>query len=177
MTDGLTVRCSTNWATEELLVGAQGFEPWTCRLKAECSTAELYSQMIARHEEGLEPLIQLKKTAVFKSFLQSKLKSGWGAGNRTQSSRIWVEITIHCRFTKNKKCRRCFSVLPLHYTSIVVGYWISTHQQSYVSNYQGSTRLAADQSHNTLLLVSANWYWSRLEESNLCFRLEMDNQF
>ena len=120
MTDGLTVRCSTNWATEELLVGAQGFEPWTCRLKAECSTAELYSQMIARYEEGLEPLIQLKKTAVFKSFLQSKLKSGWGAGNRTQSSRIWVEITIHCRFTKNKKCRRCFSVLPLHYTSIAL---------------------------------------------------------
>ena len=73
MTDGLTVRCSTNWATEELLVGAQGFEPWTCRLKAECSTAELYSQMIARYEEELEPLYNLKRLPSSKAFCNQNL--------------------------------------------------------------------------------------------------------
>ena len=51
-----------------------------------------------------------------------------------------------------------------------VGYWISTHQQSCVSNYQGSTRLAADQ----LPKLTDR---CRLEESNLWLRLGMDNQF
>ena len=44
---------SDNQLLSVYLVGALGFEPKTCRLKAECSTTELYSHLVV--DAGFEP--------------------------------------------------------------------------------------------------------------------------
>ena len=54
-TSAMSLQRSVSELTAHYLVGAQGFEPWTYRLKADCSTAELYPLKNLAPRPGFEP--------------------------------------------------------------------------------------------------------------------------